>query len=133
MDNLNNIPFLFIVGRPRSGTTLLRTLFDAHSNVVIPPECQFVVNLYGKYGKKHIGQKRTSNTFFRIYKHSSALIHGNWTTSCLGTTCLSWREKIFTGIFVKQYMPFIHRCIQKKTYSFLEIKILAIPFTPTVC
>lgn len=52
MDNLTSIPFLFIVGRPRSGTTLLRTLFDAHSNVIIPPECQFVVNLYGKYGKK---------------------------------------------------------------------------------
>lgn len=49
--NITEIPFIFIVGRPRSGTTLLRTLFDAHPNVIIPPECQFIVNLYPKYGK----------------------------------------------------------------------------------
>ncbi|HJN06527.1 MAG TPA: sulfotransferase [Bacteroidales bacterium] len=52
MENLSNIPIFFIVGRPRSGTTLLRTLFDAHPNVNFPPECQFIVNLYPKYGKK---------------------------------------------------------------------------------
>lgn len=52
MEELSNTPFFFIVGRPRSGTTLLRTLFDAHPNVNFPPECQFIVNLYPKYGKK---------------------------------------------------------------------------------
>jgi len=52
MEELNNIPFFFVVGRPRSGTTLLRTLFDAHPNVSFPPESQFIVNLYPKYGKK---------------------------------------------------------------------------------
>lgn len=48
---LKDIPVFFIVGRPRSGTTLLRTLFDAHPNVVVPPECQLIVNLFPKYGK----------------------------------------------------------------------------------
>ncbi|NQU34666.1 MAG: sulfotransferase [Bacteroidetes bacterium] len=51
MEQLNKIPFFFVVGRPRSGTTLLRTLFDAHPNVSFPPECQFIINLYPKYGK----------------------------------------------------------------------------------
>ena len=51
MEDLSKVPFFFIVGRPRSGTTLLRTLFDAHPDVSIPPECQFIVNLYPKYGK----------------------------------------------------------------------------------
>jgi len=50
MEDLTKVPFFFIVGRPRSGTTLLRTLFDAHPNVSIPPECQFIINLYPKYG-----------------------------------------------------------------------------------
>jgi hypothetical protein len=48
---LKDIPMFFIVGRPRSGTTLLRTLFDAHPNVIVPAECQLIVNLYPKYGK----------------------------------------------------------------------------------
>ena len=51
MKNLSKVPFFFIVGRPRSGTTLLRTLFDAHPNVSIAPECQFIINLHPKYGK----------------------------------------------------------------------------------
>ena len=48
---LADIPFLFIVGRPRSGTTLLRMLFDAHPNVCIPPESHLIINLYPRYGK----------------------------------------------------------------------------------
>ncbi len=44
-------PFFFIIGRPRSGTTLIRMLFDAHPNVIIPIESPFIVSIYGKYGK----------------------------------------------------------------------------------
>jgi hypothetical protein len=45
------IPFFFIVGRARSGTTLLRCLMDAHPSVNIPLECAFIVHLLPKYGK----------------------------------------------------------------------------------
>jgi hypothetical protein len=38
-------PFPFIVGRGRSGTTLLRAMFDSHPDVAIPPESHFVVGL----------------------------------------------------------------------------------------
>lgn len=51
LDQLDEIPVFFILSRPRTGSTLLRTLFDAHPNVQIPPECQFIVNLYPKYGQ----------------------------------------------------------------------------------
>ncbi len=44
-------PFFFIIGRARSGTTLLRTLFDAHPNVVIPLESPIIMRLSGKYSK----------------------------------------------------------------------------------
>ncbi len=47
----NSIPIFFIVGRPRSGTTLLRCLLDAHPKINIPLECAFVIQLYSKYGK----------------------------------------------------------------------------------
>lgn len=48
---LSNIPMFFIIGRPRSGTTMLRMLFEAHPNVLVPPESPFILNLYKKYGK----------------------------------------------------------------------------------
>jgi hypothetical protein len=52
MEEIDKIPVFFIVGRPRSGTTLLRTLFDAHPAVSIPSECKFILDLYPEYGKK---------------------------------------------------------------------------------
>lgn len=51
-DNAINLPFFFIIGRPRSGTTMLRTLFDAHPNVTIPLECPLIKHLSDKY--RHI-------------------------------------------------------------------------------
>ncbi|HLN52361.1 MAG TPA: sulfotransferase [Lentimicrobium sp.] len=48
---MQDIPFFFIIGRPRSGTTLLRLLFEAHQNIIVPPESPFIIILYKKYGK----------------------------------------------------------------------------------
>jgi hypothetical protein len=47
--NLKELPIFFIIGRERSGTTLLRTLFDAHPNVSIPIEFHFIWLMYNKY------------------------------------------------------------------------------------
>jgi len=47
-----HFPIFFILGRPRSGTTLIRTLFDAHPNVKIPPEFPLILLFYRKF--KHV-------------------------------------------------------------------------------
>ena len=38
-------PFPFFVGRGRSGTTLLRAIFDSHPEVAVPDETHFIVGL----------------------------------------------------------------------------------------
>jgi hypothetical protein len=44
-------PFLFIVGCPRSGTTLLRRIVDAHPDIAITKETHWIVQLLeGEYG-----------------------------------------------------------------------------------
>jgi len=40
---------IFIIGNPRSGTTLLRLMLTSHSKILIPPECGFAVWFYNKY------------------------------------------------------------------------------------
>lgn len=40
---------LFLVGRGRSGTTLLRAMLDAHPAVSVAPEALFVMNAYRRY------------------------------------------------------------------------------------
>lgn len=64
MSNQAQIPFFFILGRPRTGTTLLRSLLDAHPNVMIPWECQFVLNLYPKYGSLEFWNPETLEHFY---------------------------------------------------------------------
>lgn len=48
-ENIEDIPFFFIIGRPRSGTTLLQTLFEAHPNVCIPPESAVIEEAYDRF------------------------------------------------------------------------------------
>lgn len=43
-------PPLFVIGSPRSGTTLLRLMLTCHPAIVVPPECGFIVWLYAKWG-----------------------------------------------------------------------------------
>lgn len=47
----NSIPVFFIVARPRTGSSLLRLLFDAHPNIQIPIEAPVFLDMVAKYGK----------------------------------------------------------------------------------
>ena len=49
LTDIYKLPIFFILGRHRSGTTLLRTLLDAHPNIKIPLETPFIFTLYPKY------------------------------------------------------------------------------------
>lgn len=64
IEHIRNLPFFFILGRPRSGTTLLRTLLDVHPNINIPLENSGMIHLYFKYRKvKNWDGKMLNNLF----------------------------------------------------------------------
>lgn len=42
---------LFIIGNPRSGTSLLRIMLNCHSEITAPPECGFLQWWFSKYKK----------------------------------------------------------------------------------
>ena len=46
---MNNYQPLFILGNPRSGTSLFRIILNNHPNIVSPPECGFSEWLYSDY------------------------------------------------------------------------------------
>lgn len=56
---------IFILGNPRSGTTLLRLMLTCHRNIVIPPECGFAVFFYDKY--KNWQQMGYSDSLLRAF------------------------------------------------------------------
>jgi Sulfotransferase family len=69
-------PFFFIIGRPRSGTTLLRLLLEAHPNVIIPPESPIIINLYKKY--RHISNWAQSDILSLIEDLKKQMYFETW-------------------------------------------------------
>lgn len=64
-------PIFFIMGRPRSGTTLLSTLFDAHPHVKIPPEFPILLPLYQRFRNVTRWDRKTILAFVDfIYQHN---------------------------------------------------------------
>lgn len=49
---VSELPIFFIVGRGRSGSTLLQMMLDAHPNIQVPLESRFVIHLFKKYAHR---------------------------------------------------------------------------------
>jgi hypothetical protein len=63
-------PFPFVVGCPRSGTTLLRAMLDSHPELAIPGESYFIVELapaFAPRGRRRFNLKRCTTA---IVEHS---------------------------------------------------------------
>ena len=82
---IKKIPMVFIMGKERSGTTLLQTLLDAHPNIVAPPESEFIVLLYPRFGKIKKWTKK------KIYDFLEELYQEPWITKiwCINRTYLT--------------------------------------------
>ena len=63
LEKIKELPIFFIIGSPRSGTTLLRTFFDAHPNIQIPLEMPFLIYYYNKYKNTKSWDKETIDIF----------------------------------------------------------------------
>jgi len=114
IEEISKLPFFFIIGRPRSGTTLLRTMLDAHSEVCIPHESPVILNFYKKYGKKNHWSITNLETFYEDL--NSQHIFGVWNInkeklkndllSCEGENTLQNLIKIlylnFNSIYAKR-------------------------------
>jgi len=62
--HIKQLPMFFIIGRPRTGSTLLRTLFDAHPNVAIPQEWPMLLLLHMQFGKVTYWDRQTLESFY---------------------------------------------------------------------
>jgi hypothetical protein len=64
LSKIQSLPLFFIIGRARSGTTLIRTLFDAHPGVGIPTECTFIYRLMPRFAKRTSWARADLEAFF---------------------------------------------------------------------
>ena len=59
---------VFIVGCPRSGTTLLRLMLDSHPSLAIPDESHFIVELHDP-ARKAASTQRREEVLERVFGH----------------------------------------------------------------
>ena len=75
-DDLSKIPIFFIFGRPRSGTTLLTQLFNAHPNIRIAPEFPVMLFLYQRFRKVKNWDEATIRSFVEhVFSYSKFILH----------------------------------------------------------
>ena len=68
IESLKDNP-IFIVGVPRSGTTLLRLILTSHSRICIPPESTFFIDLAEKYDSDNILRNNTKDFIAELYEN----------------------------------------------------------------
>jgi len=62
-EKIKSVDLFFIVGRSRSGTTLLRTILDSNPTIAIPNECTFILQLSKRYGKIKVWDSKKTSSF----------------------------------------------------------------------
>lgn len=55
--------FFYIIGNPRSGTSMFRLMLNAHPQVVSPPECGFIQWLYPAYSEADFSSSEVIESF----------------------------------------------------------------------
>lgn len=94
---------LFIIGNPRSGTTLLRLMLNKHTKMSVPPEAGFLAWLYDDY-KDFIFTKEQVEKFVKALSQTTKMEHWNLDYDALKIFIMSERPDDFSKLMDSVYL-----------------------------
>lgn len=87
----------FIIGNPRSGTTLLRLMLNRHSKMSVPPEAGFLVWLYDEYKDFNYNEKNVDH-FLELLSKTTKIEHWNLDFNVLRNFIISKKPNNFSKL-----------------------------------
>jgi len=118
-DDLSKIPIFFIFGRPRSGTTLLTTLFNAHPNIRIAPEFPIMLFLYQRFRKVKTWDEAMIRSFVdHVYEYSKFSLRRvenlKLDKEFIVSELLKYKEKASIQLFLKSINYYAYSVYHKE-------------------
>lgn len=102
-------PPVFVIGNPRSGTTLLRLMLNNHKNIIVPPECGFAVWWYDKYKSWNLDSVHSEpalGNFLRDLAQSKKIETWNLDFASLGNYIHSQKPSTYAELISCVYVFF---------------------------
>ncbi|MCF7487641.1 sulfotransferase [Vibrio sp. A2-1] len=104
---MKNIEHVFIIGNPRSGTSMFRMMLNSHQNMIVPPECGFAHWLSSKYSGldnyNHIVYENFASDVFNSKKFETWSISKEDLLSVIRTN----QPKDFESLVKSVYLSYI--------------------------
>jgi hypothetical protein len=100
---------IFLVGSPRSGTTLLRVMWNAHPNVIMPHECGFLHELFHRYAPLPSFSERDLDRFLDDVFAVKDFNELNLDREALRSRLLGLREPAYAHVLNGIYQEFAAR------------------------
>lgn len=103
---LSKIKPFFIIGNPRSGTTLLRLMLNNHRHIIVPPECGFSMWYYNKYRDSDFLQAKLISLFLEDLYRAKKIETWNLDRMLLEDVINDYSPKTYAEIVKCVYISF---------------------------
>lgn len=107
----------FIIGNPRSGTTLLRLMLNKHQNISVPPEAGFLVWLYERYSDFTFNKKSVDD-FVQELSNTTKIEHWNLDFFELNKFILSEKPDNFSTLMDNVYFFYVKNNLNKDAFLY---------------
>jgi len=132
IDEIAATPLNFVIGKERSGTTLLQVMLNAHPNIVAPPESRFIIRLYIKYGSvKEWTEKRIKSFCDNLFVEPIFRDYWGIDKDRLYASLVSVKDKLTYPLLCK--LIFYHYSASKDARIFIDKNPLYYNFIPELC
>jgi protein-tyrosine sulfotransferase len=102
LDKIKNTQMMFILGKGRSGTSLLQNLLDSHPQIIGPPESRFLVLLYPRFAHIKVWKEKDILNFVKaLYLDPAIKVFWSIDKEELTRELMAVREQANYGLLCK--------------------------------